>query len=154
MSRECAFERSGYNWEEMEKERYQWWQQRLSHMAQYFTAYRVDHILAFFRIFQIPDKHVTGALGHFRPSRALARTGLENVGLWDIDRLCEPYITIHALQEELGDDTDEVIGKYLDVDSPGKFRFKPEYNCERALEAIPTPPNSPDWLQKVCIASC
>ena len=123
-------------------------------MAQYFTAYRVDHILAFFRIFQIPEKHVTGALGHFRPSRALTRTGLGNIGLWDIDRLCEPYITAHILKEELGDDADEVIGKYLVPDNAGKLRFRPAYNCERALEEIPTPPSSPEWLQQVRSVQC
>lgn len=140
---------AGYNWEEMEKDGYLWWRQRLSHMAQYFTAYRVDHILAFFRIFQIPEKHVTGALGYFKPSRALARTGLENVGLWDIDRLCEPYMTTHSLKDELGDDADEVLGKYLVADGSGKLRFRPAFNCERALEEIPTPPSSPEWLQQV-----
>ena len=110
---------AGYNWEEMEKDGYLWWRQRLSHMAQYFTAYRVDHILAFFRIFQIPEKHVTGALGYFKPSRALARTGLENVGLWDIDRLCEPYMTTHSLKDELGDDADEVLGSISWQMDPG-----------------------------------
>lgn len=45
----------------MAKDGYQWWRQRLSHMAQYFTAYRVDHVLGFFRVYEVPERHVTGA---------------------------------------------------------------------------------------------
>ena len=36
------------------------WQRRLRHMAQYFTAYRIDHILGFFRIWEIPGECTTG----------------------------------------------------------------------------------------------
>lgn len=45
----------------MAKDGYQWWRARLSHMAQYFTAYRVDHVLGFFRVYEVPERHVTGA---------------------------------------------------------------------------------------------
>jgi hypothetical protein len=146
--------RAGYNWEEMEKDGYRWWCQRLSHLSQYFSAYRVDHILAFFRIFQIPEKHVTGALGYFRPSRGIARAGLEKMGLWDIDRLCDPFMTVQMVKDELGEDADEVIGKYMVHHGAGKLAFKPKYNSERAIEEIPTPANSPDWLQQVGACHC
>lgn len=137
----------------MSKDGYLWWRQRLTHMAQYFTAYRVDHILGFFRIFQIPEKHVAGVLGHFKPSRPLFQSGLQNMGLWDVDRLSEPYVSVDQLQQELGEDADEVIGKYFDKAGTDMLRFKHEFRSERTIEAIPTPPGSPDWLQQVCPGS-
>ena len=47
-----------YNWDVMEKDDYQWWQKRFRKMAEYFTAYRIDHILGFFRIWEIPSHSV------------------------------------------------------------------------------------------------
>lgn len=120
-------------------------------MAQYFTAYRVDHILGFFRIFQIPEKHVAGVLGHFRPSRPLFRSGLENMGLWDMDRLSQPYVPLVQVQQELGEYADEAIGKYLEKVGTDMLQFKPAFQSERTIEAIPTPPDSPEWLQQVCL---
>ena len=55
-------------------------------MCRYFHAYRIDHILGFFRIWEIPGDCVTGLLGHFRPSLAIARSELDSRGIWDIDR--------------------------------------------------------------------
>jgi len=37
----------------MAKDGYLWWRRRLAHMAQYFHAYRIDHILGFFRIWEV-----------------------------------------------------------------------------------------------------
>ncbi len=77
-----------YNWEEMKLTGYAWWKARLAYMAQYFHAYRIDHILGFFRIWEIPGDCRTGLLGHFRPCIPTTRAGLEAQGLWDIDRYC------------------------------------------------------------------
>lgn len=47
----------------MAKDDFLWWQRRLKHMAQYFSAYRIDHILGFFRIWEIPGDCTTGGGG-------------------------------------------------------------------------------------------
>ncbi|MDE6857909.1 MAG: 4-alpha-glucanotransferase, partial [Alistipes sp.] len=39
-----------YNWAKMAEDGYAWWQARFRKMAEYFDAYRIDHILGFFRI--------------------------------------------------------------------------------------------------------
>lgn len=57
-----------YNWEEMAKEDYAWWKSRLGKMAEYFDAFRIDHILGFFRIWEIPAGIRSGLLGHFNPA--------------------------------------------------------------------------------------
>ena len=59
---------------------------RQSGLRRYFHAYRIDHILGFFRIWEIPGVCSTGLLGHFRPSHPLTREELESHGIWDFDR--------------------------------------------------------------------
>ena len=57
-----------YNWEEMAKDDYAWWKSRLRKMSQYFDAFRIDHILGFFRIWEIPAEQKSGLMGHFNPA--------------------------------------------------------------------------------------
>ena len=69
-----------YNWEAMAKDGYAWWQRRLQVMARYFDAYRIDHILGFFRIWEIPKTAKSGLLGHFTPSLPLSVEEIEAQG--------------------------------------------------------------------------
>ena len=69
-----------YNWETMAKDNYAWWQRRLQVMARYFDAYRIDHILGFFRIWEIPKTAKSGLLGHFSPALPLSVEEIENQG--------------------------------------------------------------------------
>lgn len=57
-----------YNWEEMAKDNYSWWKARLRLMSRYFDAFRIDHILGFFRIWEIPTEFTSGTEGHFNPA--------------------------------------------------------------------------------------
>ena len=69
-----------YNWETMAKDGYAWWQRRLQVMARYFDAYRIDHILGFFRIWEIPKTAKSGQLGHFTPALPLSVEEIEKQG--------------------------------------------------------------------------
>ena len=69
-----------YNWEAMAKDNYAWWQRRLQVMARYFDAYRIDHILGFFRIWEIPKTAKSGLLGHFSPALPLSEEEIEKQG--------------------------------------------------------------------------
>ena len=69
-----------YNWEAMAKDGYAWWQRRLQVMARYFDAYRIDHILGFFRIWEIPKTAKSGLLGHFSPAVLLSIEEIESQG--------------------------------------------------------------------------
>ena len=69
-----------YNWETMAKDGYAWWQRRLQVMAHYFDAYRIDHILGFFRIWEIPKTAKSGLLGHFNPSLPLSEEEIVSQG--------------------------------------------------------------------------
>ena len=69
-----------YNWETMAKDGYAWWQRRLQVMARYFDAYRIDHILGFFRIWEIPKTAKSGLLGHFSPALPMSVEEIESQG--------------------------------------------------------------------------
>ncbi len=57
-----------YDWRRMAEDGYAWWRSRLCKMAEYFDAYRIDHILGFFRIWEVPREAVGALTGHFNPS--------------------------------------------------------------------------------------
>ena len=69
-----------YNWEAMAADGYAWWRHRLKHMARYFDAFRIDHVLGFFRIWEIPEDQIYGVLGHFRPALPLGVDGIRAAG--------------------------------------------------------------------------
>lgn len=72
-----------YNWSRMAEDDYAWWRSRLSHMSQYFDAYRIDHVLGFFRIWEIPAGISSGLLGHFAPALPLTPDEIAAAGLSD-----------------------------------------------------------------------
>jgi len=85
-----AFTRDGqnwgfptYNWDEMLSDGCQWWVKRFRKMAEYFDAYRIDHVLGFFRIWEIPLPEKSGLMGQFQPALGLSREEIEAAGLED-----------------------------------------------------------------------
>lgn len=138
-----------YDWNQMEKDGYTFWRRRLTHMSQYFHAYRIDHVLGFFRIWEIPGDCVTGMLGHFRPSIPIRRFELESHGIWDIDRICDPYVTWPLLQEEFGDLAADVASKYFEENhATHRYSFRPAFSSESGIAAIKARPESPGWLEE------
>ncbi|RMG56551.1 MAG: 4-alpha-glucanotransferase [Bacteroidetes bacterium] len=138
-----AFAREGqnwrfptYNWEVMAKDGYAWWRSRMTHMARYFDAYRIDHILGFFRIWEIPGHAVQGIMGQFNPSLPFSRDELAQRGVWlDDERFLEPYIRAHMLPAYFGDLAESVAGEFLDQYQPGCYRMKPQFATQRQVEA-------------------
>lgn len=93
-----------YNWQVMEKDQYHWWQRRFRKMAEYFTAYRIDHILGFFRIWEIPYHSVHGLLGQFVPSLPMSKEEIQSFGLdFDKERMTRPYIDDQLIDKLFGD---------------------------------------------------
>ena len=70
-----------YDWERMAADGYHWWRQRLAGMSRYFSAYRIDHILGFFRIWQIPKGSPSALLGRFSPALPLTVAEIEAYGM-------------------------------------------------------------------------
>lgn len=85
-----------YDWERMAADGYLWWKQRLSGMAQYFSAYRIDHILGFFRIWQIPRKSESALLGQFSPALPMSIEEIESYGMHYNPDLFVPHLSSHT----------------------------------------------------------
>ncbi|MDA3880110.1 MAG: 4-alpha-glucanotransferase [Prolixibacteraceae bacterium] len=123
-----------YNWDEMAKDDFAWWRKRLNMMAKYFDAYRIDHILGFFRIWEIPKNTLHGLLGYFKPALPLSLDEITDYGIWfDEKRFTEPYIRGHFLHEIFGKYTDEVRMLYLDEPEYNVFELKKEFKTQRSI---------------------
>ena len=88
-----------YDWERMAADGYLWWRQRLGDMARYFSAYRIDHILGFFRIWQIPKDSPTALLGQFSPALPLSIAEIEAYGMRFHEELFVPHHPSSSLTE-------------------------------------------------------
>lgn len=123
-----------YNWDIMAGTDYRWWRKRLSKMAGYFDACRIDHVLGFFRIWEIPEEQVSAAMGHFSPALPLSYGELQDYGFdFDRHRHATPYIRGGMLSEIFGENTGTVIRKYLDCGPDGSFSLKPEFDTQKKI---------------------
>lgn len=126
-----------YNWFEMLKDGCQWWNRRFQNMARYFDAYRIDHVLGFFRIWEIPVSSVHGLLGQFAPALAMSREEIESYGLhFQDDRFTRPFITDWVLDRVFHERAGEVKEKYLDRLDEERYQMKPEVDTQRKVEAL------------------
>ena len=125
-----------YNWQAMLADGCKWWRRRFEKMAEYFDAYRIDHVLGFFRIWEIPKDSVHGLLGHFSPALPMSIEEIESFGLpWREDTYTRPYITDRILNRIFGDDTSDVRRLYLDSCGNGRYSMKREFDTQRKVEA-------------------
>ncbi|NPD91848.1 4-alpha-glucanotransferase [Xylanibacter muris] len=124
-----------YNWDEMMKDGCSWWVRRFRKMAEYFDAYRIDHVLGFFRIWEIPVNAIHGLLGQFSPSQGMTREEIESYGLQFREELfTRPFITEWVLDRMFPGRTAEVKELYLNRRGDN-YEMKPEYDTQRKVEA-------------------
>ena len=123
-----------YNWEAMQQDDYAWWRARFAQLSRYFDAYRIDHILGFFRIWQVPYDQVEGIMGHFDPALPIHRDEIRARGIaFDFNRYCRPYIREHFLAELFGDAAGEVKERFLDDCGAGYFQLRDAVATQRRL---------------------
>lgn len=124
-----------YDWTRMAQDGYQWWVKRLGKMAEYFDAYRIDHVLGFFRIWQIPYHSVHGLLGHFCPSLPMTTEEIERYGIkFNRQRHTQPYITDPILEKIFADKAAMVKRTYLSPAEDGQWKLKLQYATQRLVE--------------------
>lgn len=105
-------------------------------MAEYFTAYRIDHILGFFRIWEIPDHSVHGLLGQFSPSLPLSMDEIRSFGLnLDRDFMTQPFINDKVLEEVFGAQSEYVRQHFITPNGKGGYALLPEFDTQRKVEA-------------------
>ena len=124
-----------YNWKKMREDSFAWWKQRFEQMSYYFDAFRIDHILGFFRIWSIPYHSVEGIMGHFEPAIPVDINEFNERNIWfDYKRYCRPYITEQILNEMFGDQEQYVKYTFLNYDEFDQYQLKPEFATQRQIE--------------------
>ncbi len=135
-----------YNWEKMAEEDYAWWKQRLSHMAHYFDTYRIDHVLGFFRIWEIPMEAVQGVLGQFSPALPLSEEEIRSFGFDFQPSHAQPLITEEVLQEIFADQADRVRKDYL-LPSENGYLLQQDYDTQRKIQTAFEGKTREKWLR-------
>ena len=124
-----------YNWENMQKDGFKWWRRRFEQMSNYFDAFRIDHILGFFRIWSIPKSAVEGILGRFVPAEPVHITEFDKNRIWfDHNRYCKPFITDDILLQYFPEDNTIVKEIFLDQAEDGSYELKEEFNTQKKIE--------------------
>lgn len=136
-----------YNWPRMTQDGFAWWKQRFAQMGHYFDAFRIDHILGFFRIWSIPAHAVEGILGYFAPAIPveLDEFAARNIP-FNRARFVEPFITDAILHEMFGSEADAVKQTFLKAGASGQYALRAEFATQRQVEqhftAQPATPQS------------
>lgn len=124
-----------YNWNNIMADDCRWWHCRLSHIEQYFDALRIDHILGYFRIWEIPNEAVHGQLGHFSPSLPMTEGEIETYGLrFRKDLYTRPFINDRILSRLFGVHAQYVRDTFLKNKSYNMYDLKPEYDTQRKIQ--------------------
>ena len=124
-----------YNWERMAQDGYAWWQNRLKTLSKYFDAFRIDHILGFFRIWQVPYDQIHANLGYFYPALPVRLSEFHQQGIeFSYDRFCKPYITYSYINELFETDSNHILNKYFTPKENDQLKFKPEFDTQRKIE--------------------
>ena len=123
-----------YNWTEASL--IPWFRRRLRWMEQYFDAIRIDHVLGFFRIWEVPQEAVFGLLGHFSPALPLTVGEIEYFGLpFRRDLFTRPFINDRVLQRLFGIHAQFVRENFLIPRSYGLYDLRAEYDTQRKVQA-------------------
>ncbi|MEO0018617.1 MAG: hypothetical protein RLZZ522_1900, partial [Verrucomicrobiota bacterium] len=137
-----------YDWDAMKADGFGWWRARFGHLGRYFDAFRIDHILGFFRIWQVPQEQVEGVMGWFDPALPIHVDELRARGIpFDFNRLCRPYIREHSLEERFGAETARVCREYLEACGHGYWKLRDGVATQRQIAAelaAATAPDAPD----------
>ncbi len=124
-----------YNWQKMREDGFSWWRQRFEQMSNYFDAFRIDHILGFFRIWSIPMHAVEGIMGHFVPAIPIHVNEFNQRHLYfDQQRYCMPFINDDVLWSTFNDVQDSVKEKFLTSSGYGMYSLKPEFATQKLVQ--------------------
>ncbi len=124
-----------YNWRRMREDGYEWWKARFEQMSHYFDAFRIDHILGFFRIWSIPNHEVEGIMGHFVPALPVHINEFADRGISFLPaRFTKPYITEEVLWDMFGSNKDQ-FHEFLQPNGAfGIYELRPEFSTQRQVE--------------------
>lgn len=124
-----------YNWGKMQEDGFAWWKRRFDSMGKYFDAFRIDHILGFFRIWSIPINAVEGIMGHFVPDTPVDVREFEERNIWfNYERYVHPFVNDAVLQRYFGNENNFVKEQFLEPIHDGLFRLRRDFDTQRKIE--------------------
>src|SRR5207249_11557921 len=114
-----------YNWQRMKGDGFRWWKERFQQMSYDFDAFRMDHILGFFRIWSIPRHAVEGIMGYFVPAIPVHVDEFARRGIgFERDRFARPHITDQILRQLYGTEAELVKVGFLNTEGLNQYRSK------------------------------
>ena len=141
-----------YNWARMKEDGFAWWRQRFEQMSYYFDAFRIDHILGFFRIWSIPLNAVEGIMGHFVPAIPVRINELNQRGIhFDYLRYTRPFINDAVLFDQFGYDDVYIKNNFLNNVGNGNYALKEEFDTQVKVEAYYLTKEENDFNSKIKI---
>lgn len=133
-----SFSQNGQNWGfptyQWGEGLIKWFKHRLEWMSQYFDAFRIDHVLGFFRIWEIPDDALFGLLGHFSPSLPLTVSEIEYFGLsFRKDFMTRPFINDKVIERLFGIHAQYVKDNFLILRGYGLYDLRAEFKTQKKI---------------------
>jgi 4-alpha-glucanotransferase len=129
-----------YKWDNLETDKFAWWHHRVSQAAKFYHAYRIDHVLGFFRIWVVPEIECTGILGHFVPSIPIHINEFLQAGVprETVSYLTWPNFGEEQLKNWFGFEVEKAKSKYFEhlQSFPGRYNLRQEYRSERAIISL------------------
>ena len=142
-----------YRWDVIEQDGFGWWKARLAQASKFYHAYRIDHVLGFFRIWSIPQTETTGILGHFNPSIPLTLERLQAAGFKQesLEYLRKPNYSVDQLRQFLEGDTERLLPICFKTlyGTMDRYILKDEFLSEKAILGLSEPQEIKDKLLKV-----
>jgi 4-alpha-glucanotransferase len=124
-----------YNWKRMQQDGFAWWRRRFEQMSNYFDAFRIDHILGFFRIWSIPLHAIEGIMGYFVPAIPVNVLEFGEKGIWfDYYRYCKPYITDEVINQVFGVYARRVRNEFVVSNEIGGYELEMGTSTQRQVQ--------------------
>lgn len=124
-----------YDWTAIETDGCRWWHQRMAWMEQYFDAFRIDHVLGYFRLWQIPRTAVHGSLGQFSPALPMTVEEIEAFGLvFHKELFTKPFINDKVVAQLFGVHAQYVRDNFLVSQAYNMYALKPEFDTQLKIK--------------------
>jgi 4-alpha-glucanotransferase len=126
-----------YNWQTLEEDGHTFWLNRIREADRYYSAFRIDHVLGFFRIWALHEREESGYLGRFMPGASLGREELHNNGFSDerIRWLSQPHIRGEKVRNA-GGNLDKAARSLEQVGNEDLYLFGPGIHGEKDIRSL------------------
>ncbi len=131
-----------YKWSAMGEDNFSWWKTRLNYASKFFSAFRLDHVIGFFRMWVYPEEENTAALGHADNFSTMEKKILEDCGFSEerLEWLSKPHIQTELVESITGDreSATEILEKLCyRIDDQELWKFKEDITSDSVILGTP-----------------